>query len=215
MPKPSHVGGFGLFFSVSNKLIIDWLIGGSMDNKKARFSFCLAVCVTVMAGTIGKESCAALLTAVLVHECGHVAAIYLCGMKVLAVRPELSGLKIIYSQTGDCRAELIAALAGPLAGAVYCFIVRNGGGMWGLSAQLSLLYTLFNMLPVKKLDGGRALYLIVENFFGEAEAADLVGLFSSLVCALFLGFGIVYFVKGEGGGMFAAGIWLVMLHKGN
>ena len=71
------------------------------------------------------------------------------------------------------------------------------------------------MLPVKKLDGRRALYLIVENFLGEAEAADLVGLFSSLVCALFLGFGIVYFVKGEGGGMFAAGIWLVMLHKGN
>lgn len=186
-----------------------------MRRNKAAFSFFLAMCITIMVGTIGIETCAALLAAVLVHECGHIAAIYLCGMKVLAIKPEPSGLKIIYSETVDCKAELLSALAGPVAGTVYYWLVRNAGGMWELSAQLSLLYTLFNMLPAKELDGGRILSVLAGHLLGEEEGRRLVTFLSILVCAAFLCFGVVCFLRGEGGGMFAAAIWLLMLHNGN
>lgn len=186
-----------------------------MRKHKAKFSFSLAMVITILAGTIGAETCVSLLAAVLVHECGHIAAIHLGGMKVIGVRPELSGLKIIYSETGSRKAELFSALAGPFAGAIYYMILRKVEGMWAISGQLSLLYTLFNLLPAKELDGGRILSLLAAELIGEEEGRNLTELCSVLVCAAFLVFGIVLFIKGEGGGMFAAGIWLLVLHKGN
>ena len=186
-----------------------------MKNKKAKFSFSLAMFITILAGTIGIETSVSLLAAVLVYECGHIAAIYLSGMKVIGIQPELSGLKIIYSETGSRKSELFSAVAGPLAGTVYWVAVRNVGGMWALSGQLSLVYTMFNLLPVKELDGGRILELLAGDMLGEIDGKHLAELCSALICAAVLFGGTVLFVKGEGGGMFAAGIWLFILHKGN
>ena len=119
------------------------------------------------------------------HELGHLAA-----MAALRVMPSkicltAAGMRIDRPpglRTGF-RQEIIAALAGPavslaLAGLFYllpfspdCFYINLGFG-------------LFNLLPVRQLDGGRALYYALCMHVSEVIAEQTVKI-TSLAC-LFL-----------------------------
>ena len=96
----------------------------------------------------------ALLAAAAAHEAGHVLALRLCGGRVVQIRVELGGLCLMH--TALCRhgEEAFAALAGPAAGLLWSAAMTN---LWPLSAGLSLLLSIYNLLPALPLDGGRAL----------------------------------------------------------
>ena len=124
------------------------------------------------------------------HELGHLAA-----MAALRVQPSrvcltAAGMRIERPpglQTGFAR-EMLIALAGPvvsfaLAGA--CYVAR--GAALPLPADflyINLGFGLFNLLPVRQLDGGRALYFFLCRYVSEAAAGRVV-LAASLAC-LFL-----------------------------
>lgn len=97
---------------------------------------------------------AALLAAAIAHEAGHILALYLCGSRVVQLRVELGGLCLMH--TALCRhgEEAFAALAGPMAGLLWA---AAAAVFWPLSAALSLLLSLYNLLPALPLDGGRAI----------------------------------------------------------
>ena len=99
---------------------------------------------------------AAMLTAAVIHELGHIAAILLLRGKIRAVSVRLYGLKIDYSGVFDRRGTVLAALAGPLAGAVFGLLaLRSGGRFLTMSGASSILLTVFNLIPIMPLDGGR------------------------------------------------------------
>ena len=103
---------------------------------------------------------AALLPAIIVHELGHLAAIWALGLAPAGFRAEAGGFLIeVQGDAGPAGQGLIAA-AGPLAGLLYAWAaarlsVAPGREWLALSAGLSLLLSLFNLLPVPLLDGGR------------------------------------------------------------
>lgn len=97
--------------------------------------------------------CARLALAVAVHELGHVAALVLCGTEIYGLRMEACGLALRCAPPEGAVRTVAAALAGPAAGAGLFCILRGLGCPEG--ADLSLLYSCVNLLPVLPLDGGR------------------------------------------------------------
>lgn len=183
-----------------------------MKKYRCLMSLCIALCVSYIQRTISLELFVSILVAVLVHEAGHIVAIYTNGMKVSSIKVELSGLKISYNGDGLGTSDLVSVLAGPIAGIIYFFVADKCLNFPYLSAELSLLYSIFNLLPVFPLDGGRAMLIISEKVFGE-DGQSYVRQLSKVFCAIFLLLGLLCFLMGEGGALFASGVWLLIMQN--
>ncbi len=119
------------------------------------------------------------LSAVALHEAGHLIALLSFRCRIENFTLSLAGAKI---ETKDpylsYKKEARVFLAGPLAGLFGCllawFSLRlhfTKGGM--LFFSFNLLLALFNLLPIKGLDGGGALFSLLCHY-GEEEAAQRV-----------------------------------------
>lgn len=142
------------------------------------------------------------LFAVGVHELGHLSCLTLCGGEVRALRLTAVGAEIRLLRPLSYAGEFWTALSGPFAGALLSAGSLAAGEIAGWAAAyelgaVSILYTLFNLLPVSPMDGGRALSAAVGAAFGP-RAAYLTGAAADLICLLLLlGGGIyVFFVSG-------------------
>ena len=149
--------------------------------------------------------CARLALAVAVHELGHVAALVLCGAEIYGLRMEGCGLALRCAPPEGAVRTIAAAISGPAAGVGLFCILRGLGYPEG--ADLSLLYTCVNLLPVLPLDGGRALQAAVAALAGERAAERL------LPVAL-MGLGVVLFARGMGLALGVFGAWLALLQPG-
>lgn len=94
----------------------------------------------------------AALIAAAVHELGHYLAIRLCGGQARDLTILQSGAVL---RTGEMRREkeLFCTIAGPLCGALLIPLVRFAPRL----AICASIQTLYNLLPIYPLDGGRAL----------------------------------------------------------
>lgn len=100
-----------------------------------------------------------LLSAVLaavIHELSHMAAVLLLGGKIVAFRIGAGGAQIEAGLSGWGR-NCLAILAGP-AGSLLLVVLCH----WlpGVSV-CGFLQGLYNLLPIRPLDGGRALEIIL------------------------------------------------------
>ena len=161
-----------------------------MRRGRARFGFRwspLAVAALLLLVILDREGIgSAALLAALVHECGHLLAVRLlslsrCEMRLdfLGARLRTEGRLLSYGE------EWLLAAAGPLfslsASAVAGLFLSHSYFLYVFAAS-SLLLGLFNLLPVRTLDGGRMLELLLERCFGTrvAVATLAVTSFASL-----------------------------------
>ena len=93
---------------------------------------------------------AGIVLTALIHECGHLIAVRLTGGRVLTIRLRAGGVRIETAPMEPGKAAL-CALAGPAAGALTISAWRFFPEM----AMAGLVQTVFNLLPIYPLDGGR------------------------------------------------------------
>lgn len=95
------------------------------------------------------------LCAAVIHELGHVLAIYACGGYICGLK--LSAAGAVLEQGGQMSgvADCAVSLAGPAAGMAAAWVCTIAG--MPMLAGANIMLSVLNCLPLLPLDGGRAL----------------------------------------------------------
>jgi len=156
----------------------------------------------------------AIIVPVIIHELFHVACIRLLGLRIRSLRAELRGLCIEYGGYTGAVGHAITAAAGPIGGLMYALAAAAAGERTGsqwlfLSGGVSLMLSLFNMLPALPLDGGRVLLSLTEALLGPKLAHSISSIISVIIGAVLLACGALAIMRGAGIAPALAGIWIL------
>ena len=124
------------------------------------------------------------LGAAAAHELGHWVVLRGLGAEVTGFRLSALGA-VLETDSGRLSygGELAAVLAGPGANLLAALVLTAlGRGRWPAAAGANLVLCAFNLLPIRPLDGGRALYLLASWGRGPA-AGELAARWAGTVTA--------------------------------
>lgn len=160
------------------------------------------------------EELLAVALPVLAHELGHMAAMAALGLELRCIRAGLDGFILDYAGETGAAGRILTAAAGPLAGLLYALTTSALGKRLDvdwlcLSAGVSLLLSLFNLLPALPLDGGRITEALAASLWGERRAESLCGVLRLAVAVTLLAAGTVLLCQKKGGALLLAGFWLL------
>ena len=144
-----------------------------------RPSFYIGLCISLFVLPIPWVF--AWLFAVLVHEFGHLFALKLLQIPVARITLNFSGAMI---ETGYITptAEIISALAGPIAG-LGCLFVSNVAPQLAICAGVQRVY---NFLPCPFSDGGRVVQGLLLQLFSDRAEMIYRWILSFVTCSLIL-----------------------------
>lgn len=153
-----------------------------------------------------------------VHELSHILVLRLLGQKITRLSLDARGICMYYNGSCSAAGHVLAALAGPLGGALYAAaadrLSRAGGDDWlEQSAGVSLLLTAFNLLPVLPLDGGRVFSQLCTLRLGEERGKRLFRSVSTVTVALLLIGGVALALWKKSTAPLAAAIWLLLFQN--
>lgn len=112
------------------------------------------------------------MAACLLHELGHYLAIRWLGFRIKSIRFTAIGAEMELPKGLGYWREGLAALAGPGVNLLLAaFLCQWGHGT--LFAGINLVLGCFNLLPIGRLDGGRALYCTLALLLGADWAERL------------------------------------------
>ncbi len=133
----------------------------------------------------------AMLIAAGIHEMGHYIAVRWCGRKILRLKPGITGACL---ETAGLSAgqELLSALAGPLIGLLPILAIR-----WiPKIAICALAQSLFNLLPIDPLDGGRIVRCATQLLRIPEKWCTVLEYFVLTILALAATYGVLIFRLG-------------------
>lgn len=133
----------------------------------------------------------------LFHETGHICAMSALGNAPQSISFEITGINIKRRQeTGVSLAkEIVIALAGPFMNFVlFAFLMLIY--VWSENiklfnaASVNLILMTFNLLPVKGLDGGKAVYYFISLILSYKTAKIALSILSVVFILFMLSYGI-------------------------
>lgn len=130
------------------------------SNISCDFWFFTLISIAIYLG--GEALC--LLLAVLLHEMGHCLAIVATQNSISQLRLRGCDIRIIpcYRRVPSVCQELIILISGPMAGILGAMLFKTTAPQF---SKISLLLSIFNLLPIYGLDGGSILNLIWDAVF--------------------------------------------------
>ena len=117
------------------------------------------------------------------HECGHLCAFAVLGHMPSLVTVGIGGLRIEHAEaTLSYKRNIAVSLSGPAVNGV-CAVVCAAVGEW-VAMWASVLLGIMQLLPVRSLDGGQALYCALCLYLPHEKAQRVVGCVSvgCMVC---------------------------------
>ena len=149
----------------------------------------------------------AFLLAATIHELGHLLVLHFMGTAPERLTLSACGAELTVRSELSFRRELLLCLAGPAAN-LLTGMGLSALGRWPLLLGASFLLCAFNLLPLRPLDGGNALFAFLSLVCAPDRAEQLTALFSrgAALAVLMLG-GVLL---GENGRpwLFFMGLWL-------
>ncbi len=164
------------------------------------------------------EELAAVAAALIIHELGHITALWLLGLHIKGFRVEVKGFCIDYYGYTGALGHALAAAAGPLAGFAFAYAASKYGTELNnstlcLSAGTSLILSVFNLLPVMPLDGGRIFAQLAYAIFGDRRGEQLSRMLSLLTALCLLASGVWLMFHERGAALLVAAIWLLFYQE--
>ena len=174
----------------------------SIFNTEIYVTFMFSATVAFMLATDRTGLMLPTLFAVLIHEAGHLFAMWAgdCAPKEIRLVP--ASVRIVENYPRSPRAGVWIVLSGPLAniavgGALYINYYIGGKELSLRFCLINLIMAAFNMLPVSGLDGGRLLTAALCKKRDLYAAMRIVRLVTLLIAAALVFFGVFLLFQGE------------------
>ena len=148
------------------------------------------------------------LSAVLLHEAGHLACASLLGYRTRGILLSLSGAKIfLFESLIPYKKEILIFLSGPLTNLLFCipgfFLLRWHFTRMGVLFFFShLLLALFNLLPLPGLDGEGALSSFLSLYLDPETRDEKMTKIRKITFVLFLLFALLFLIGGNNPSLF-------------
>lgn len=165
-------------------------------------SFLFAAIIAFMIATDRTGLVLPTLFAIMIHEGGHLFAMWLCECQPKSVRLIPASVQIVRKMAPRDKGELVVSVFGPLINlfmfAVLFLNYRLFHNQTTLTvALLNLILCLFNLLPVKGLDGGAILKELLCGRVSEQKINIILNAISLVLAAATLFAGIVLAYRGS------------------
>ncbi len=188
---------------------------------KSRFSFTVSFLfpILLLLWKSSPKEILIFLSAVLFHEAGHLLALYTFGYKAKKFSFSLSGAAITSDSSFiPYRKEILIYLAGPLGNAVGMliafFLLRIDFTKEGMLLFFcNLLLFLFNLLPIRGLDGERALSAYLSLFFEMDRCERYCNTVSNISLTLLFFFSLYLFIFGKNPSLLLLSLTLFLENK--
>lgn len=169
---------------------------------KIYISFIFAAVITVMLFFDRTTLFLPSAIAILLHELGHLFAMWLCECAPREIKLIPASVQIIRGFSSKPYGESIIALFGPIVNLVifvvflvnYLYFKDEWVIKFGL---INLIIGIFNLLPVKGLDGGTVLYNIVSEKKGLRTAERLLNIITFVSSLTLFVLGILTIINGK------------------
>lgn len=134
----------------------------------------------------------------LLHEMGHITAMFIFNDPPLSMIFEAYGICINKRENTSYFKQTIILLAGPLINIILGIMFYRFGGESGkIFSASNFSLALFNLLPLRGLDGGEIIMCILEYFFGYKTSNIISIVISSLFLVPLLIFAIYNFSQNQ------------------
>ncbi len=131
----------------------------------------------------------------LLHETGHLTSLFLFKARPKEISFGLFGMRITRgAKTLSFRQEVLTALAGPFVN-IILFAVFLCCKKTLMFSAVNLALGIFNLLPVKPMDGGEALYFFLCSFCEENRIKRITDITTVLTVIFLTAAGVIVLIK--------------------
>ena len=143
------------------------------------------------------------LLACVLHELGHLAALFALGSEIKEIKITVFGAKMKFNDHLSYAEEAVAAAAGPFVNLVLAFICSRLHWLYPF-AGVNFALAVFNLLPVGTLDGGRLVGCLAAQF-GNQQLSDRI-----VMCVTYT-FTAIFGIVGVGAALFWRNLTLLIM----